>query len=116
MARLLAGMGMHCGTGGADDLALLHRHDAARAFAHFKEIGRDEIILHRLGLRRGQGGVGGSGVEINLAIGKHQHPAGDMAIQDIAGFQAVGGEHLDRLGHGGACPMNGAGNQDLNIS
>ena len=35
---------MHGGAGGADDLALLHRPDLAVFFAHFEQIGRDELV------------------------------------------------------------------------
>ena len=57
LTRLFAGMRVHRGAGGANDLALLYRLDSATLFAHLKQIGSNELVANQFRIGNGQGRI-----------------------------------------------------------
>ena len=91
---LLAEVGTDRRSRGADRLAGFHRYHDALSHAHIEQIGR-----HDFALKNPFGGalehVFGLGVRQNFGVRKVRDPSLRLVpIDDLAGAQAIGGEHL----------------------
>src|ERR1700721_4814925 len=89
LARLLAGQGMHRGTGGTDDLALLHRPDLTLFLTHLEQIGRNEFIARQFCIGGGKGRVGAGLVAIDIALRQGRRPAAAFAVKHFPVAETV---------------------------